>query len=445
MTAAVKPFYRRRPILAGVMALLGLILLLAGAAAIALVTVDFRPFLERRLSRTLDRPVQIGAFQIHWGDPLQVELHDLHVANAGWGSSPDLISVRDVTAALDLRDLLAGRLYFRKLMIAEPIIVLERNAERIGNWRFASSLKTGAAPSIDRAHFPTLLDFTLQGGKITYRTSSGHILQIDLAQATIRTTDDDQPVLLAASGAYNGAALALRAQLQSFRDFRQADKPFGTDLVLSRQTAGLHFAGTMIDPLNVDGAEGPIDLKAARLNDFLSAFGTKLAINPAVDLTGRLKRDGSLWNLMAVKGELGGNALAGQARLQEGARGQPDDIAVEASFKTLDLGNLLATGAQQKESAGGTDWLDQRLDTPDKTAPRLAANLVAEHVSYGGLTFDDVDLATRLAPGEIKLENSRASFAGIRLHLGGGLTPATEGGRLAASLMLDQADAATLV
>jgi uncharacterized protein involved in outer membrane biogenesis len=420
--------------------------------------------------------VQIGAFQLHLGDPLRLDLRDLHLANAGWGSTPDMLSIRQLDAEIDARALLAGRLRFRKLVLVDPVLVLERNPDGIGNWhvaRLAGStatdgdkavesrpfdvdLATGkVAASSTRAHFPTLLDVTLHGGKISYRTSSGHVLKIDLDQVAITTGDDDQPVQLAAKGAYNGAALSLQAQLQSFIAFRDAARPFGVDVTLVRQSAVVRFNGTLIDPLNVDGAVGPLTVAATRLNDLLTAVGTSLSIDPALEVTGQLTHDGDLWALTAVKGrlgdkqngdnKLGDNQLGGQVRLREGGRGQSDDIALDLRFKALDLDALLATGAPSTPSAKSQSWLDQPFETPDKASPRVVAKLGADSLVYGGAKLTAIDLSGRLGPGEITLEHGAANLAGMQVQLAAGLKPAAGGGRLDASLRLDQADAATLV
>jgi uncharacterized protein involved in outer membrane biogenesis len=466
MTTASTSLRRRRPLLIAALAALGLVIVLLIAGGVALATIDFRPILERRLSQYLDRPVQIGALHLHWGDPFAVEVQDLHLANAGWGSTPDMLSIRQLQAEIDARALLAGRLRFRKLVLVDPVLVLERNPDGIGNWRFARLVNASAtdgdkagespvapvdavtgkiaAPS-NRAHFPTLLDFTLHGGKISYRTSSGHVLKIDLDQVAITTPDDDQPVLLAAKGAYNGAALSLQAQLHSFNAFRDAATPYGVDVTLARQSASVHFTGTLVDPLNVDGAVGPITIAAKQLNDLLTAVGTSLPIDPALVVTGQLQHDGNLWSLSAAKGQVAGNQLAGQVHLREGGRGQADDIALDLRFKALDLDALLATGAAAKTSGKNQGWLDQPLETPDKASPRLVAKLGADSLAYGGTELTDIDLAGRLGPGEITFEHGTASIAGMKLQLAAALKPATGGSHLDTSLTFDQADAATLV
>src|SRR4051812_48496521 len=92
---------RRRGIVRAGWALLGLAgvaLLLGGAAAVALVTIDLRPLVERYASEAVGRPVAIGGLRIGWGSPLSVEMHDLRLANAPAGSEPDMMRIARLSA-----------------------------------------------------------------------------------------------------------------------------------------------------------------------------------------------------------------------------------------------------------------------------------------------------------------------------------------------------------
>jgi uncharacterized protein involved in outer membrane biogenesis len=456
--------------------LIGIALLVALALGGAwyIARTELRPFIEQRLSRMLDRQMTIGTLDVTWSNPLRVEMSDLHLANAAWGSTPDMGSVKSVSAVIDVKPLFSGKLRFLKLVISGPVLVLERDTKGNGNWRFkdagsgtekSGTEKTGTektetqpaksdgGPSFDdgaknvvpsgRDQFPVLLDFTLQDGKVSYRTFSGHVLKIDLDQVQIKTTGDDQPVELDATGAYNGTKLAMAAHLQSFDDLHDNTKPFGTAVTITHQSAKVTFDGTMMDPINADGARGKLTVDADKLSDLLAVFGDKLSADPPAALQGHLTRAGDIWHLGEASGKLAGNPLTGQVTLHEGSRGESDDIDLAVAFKQLNLGPLLSD--KSKKPTGGDDWTKQSLQTPDKTAPRLTAKLSADQVKYQDLTFGAVDLSARIAPGEISLAPSTITYAGVPVHVTGALKPADEGGRLDAQVTAKDADAATIM
>src|ERR1700761_6870010 len=89
------------------------LVILGGAWYVA--RTELRPFLEQHLSQKLDRRVTIGSLDVTWNDPLRVEMTDLHLANASWGSTPDMGTVKSVSAVIDVKPLLSGKLRFLKL------------------------------------------------------------------------------------------------------------------------------------------------------------------------------------------------------------------------------------------------------------------------------------------------------------------------------------------
>src|SRR5437899_10171887 len=109
-----------RPIVAISLIVLGLIVLLGLAAAVVAVTIDLRLFLEQRLSKSLDRRVSIGALKIDWGNPLKLEIRDVRLANAAWGSTPDMVQLERLSAEIDSKALFSGVLRYHKLIVIKP-------------------------------------------------------------------------------------------------------------------------------------------------------------------------------------------------------------------------------------------------------------------------------------------------------------------------------------
>lgn len=418
---------------------------------------DYRTFAEQRVSAMIGRPVTIGSLAIHWtgalrGDPLAIDLQDLHVANIAGGSAPDMAAVKSVTAQLDMMALLRRRLVFRQLRIDTPVVVLERDADGHGNWETGKGAETAppnlsldAAPQpgevkpSGRSDFPVLLDFMLTDGQISYRTFHGNVIRISLKQVTINTAGEDQPVRIAAAGAYNDAEMTLQAMTGSFRDLHDGEKPLPAEFTINRKSAKLQFKGTLVDPLNVDGADGALHMEAPSLDDILSVFHTDIGTNPGAILDAQLTRQGDLWQFAEAKGALDGNAFTGQFKLLEGRRGGNDRMKLETRFDELILDKLLASDKKTSEKKSGS-WRDMSLQAPDKTAPDLAISLSAAKLAYQSMTAQDVDLSGSVAPEKITLSSARLVLAGIPLQLTGGLASLQSGGRLTVGMSMKDAD-----
>lgn len=425
----------------------GILIVLVIGTAVALVKVDPRPLAERYVSKMLDRQVRIGSLTIHWGDPLHIEIGDLRLANAQWGSVPDMLRVEHLTADVDAKALWSGLLRYQHLTITKPVLVLERNPEGIGNWRFEQASRTPqpnqeggmAVVPKNRRQFPSLLDFRLREGLVTYRTYSGHVLRIRLDDVTIGATGDNAFVDVEAKGAYNDADIRLKGQTQSFGAMRDATVPFGTTFSLRRQSAKLDFTGTMREPLDFEGVQGPIRITTDKLSDILSIFHMNLAADPAATLTADLSRQGNLWNLMDGKGNIASSNFKGKLMVLEGNRGATDDISTDLSFDQLNLNKLLSkdTGddAEKKSSAKG--WTELSLQTPAEDAPRVAAKIAAKQMTYGNIQIGDLFLDGKAGPGDVTLNETRFSLANSQFYMGGALKPDGDGSRLSASLSLE--------
>lgn len=439
---ATKPsFIRRHPVISGFLLLLILLCLGLGGGAWFLATADYRGLLEQRLTAKLGRPVRIGSVTIGWGNPLRLELQDISLANIAGGSTPDMATIKTLSASIDLAPLLHRQLHLRSLRVDTPVITLERDAAGHGNWLLAGAQepppgseppnakvgdepKPAAVAPSGRADFPVLLDFALSNGMVTYRTFSGHQLRIDLREVAIRTGGAGQPVELSATGAYNGSDLALQATTGSFNDLRDVAKPLDTSFAITHQSAKVTFNGTMTDPLNVDGASGILRIETAKLSDILAVFHTSLGVDPAARLEARLTRQNDLWHFADAKGDIGGNSFTGQLHLLEGRHGGSDDLQLAMDFDELALDALLPPQEKNKSGSGLAGWRDLALDAPDKTAPRLAAAFSASKVKYRSFDLADLRLSGSLAPGAITLDRASLALGGISLELSGALKAA---------------------
>ena len=126
--------------------LLGLVILLlvaVGGGALYLSQADLKPLVEREASDALGRTVTFGSFQVRWADPLHVDFTDLAIANAPWGSKAEMVRIGQFSAQLEVGPLLHGVLHYRQLRMSDVTVVLERDPDGIGNWKFGGSAGPG--------------------------------------------------------------------------------------------------------------------------------------------------------------------------------------------------------------------------------------------------------------------------------------------------------------
>jgi AsmA family protein len=438
---------RKRAVLVSILGLLGAVALICAGTILWLATADLRPMVEQYVSTALHRRVSIGMFQIGWGNPLSLEVRDFSVANPPWADEPNLVSIESVSAKIDPWSLFGSVLRFQKLIIVKPVIVLERDKDGTGNWKFSGAVSSSQAPvavgPTNRGQFPMLLDLALHEGKASYRTSSGAWLRFDLRDATIRSTGDDRPVMLAIAGAYNDTPVKLTAETQSFAAMRDRSRPFGVSLSFTTASSTIDFKGTTMDPLNFDGAKGAIKIDTRKLGDFLALFNGRIEANPPLLLAGDLQRNDAYWQITSAKGKIAGSKFDGMVALAEEGRAKPDDVSMNLHFVDLDLNQLLS-GADKAYFAKTADYTAFSLRIEAKRGTNIDASVDAKQVAYGATRIADVGMHLRLRSGEATLDQLAFAFTGGRMDASGSALAVAGGSHVVARGVLAGADAAQL-
>jgi len=393
--------------------LLGVVVLLLAAAVVIVVSIDLRPVVERMVSSKLDRRLTMASFKIGWHDPLAIDITDLRLANASWGSQHDMIRIASLTARVDPWSLLHGVMRFERLRVEKPVILLERNGDGVGNWHFSGAPSSGsgglALVPKNRTQFPTLIDLTLNGGALTYRGTRND-LHFDFDELTMRSPRGDTPVRMTAKGAYNGVPLTLASDMQSYETMRNAAIPFGMALTLTMPSGSLAFDGTMTEPLDLEGMLGKLQIDAADMGGFLKSFGAEVGDGIPLVLAGHLDKRGNHWLLSDAAGKLARDDVSGTVEMLEGKRGQPDDVTLALDFPSLDLKALLDDMAAKSAK-------DQpvSLQLDDQPGSIVTARLTARQVKYGTMSVADAALDGTVGAGEIALRSLAFSTLGGRL------------------------------
>ncbi|MFD2264218.1 AsmA-like C-terminal region-containing protein [Lacibacterium aquatile] len=410
--------------------------LAAIAAGVTVVNIDWKPVIEARASDSLERPLRIGALTIDWGNPTRVEIKDLTLANAAFGSEPEMIRIASASGDVALWPLLKGELRYRTLNVAGLHILLERDKDGRGNWEFGSGGGSGGIVPKNRREFPTLLKAVLDKGDIRYRTGSGKTIAIGLSSATIRSAGESQPVLLAADGSYNGNPINLVGETASFEVLRDASLPFGTNLSLASRTAVVDFQGSMMEPLDFEGVRGRLTGRANSFSDLLRVFGSDIKIAERFEIDGIFARTGDRWTLNDANGRLADSILKGNAALTEHPRGEPDEITVDLGTDRMDF-DRLTKGLQGGKS-------DPALTMASEIDTRLALRLDAGTARYKGWQAEKLSLETHLAPGSIAVKRLSFGFGNGTILASGTLASVGRGGRLELTAAAEGVEAATL-
>ena len=376
----------------------------------AILLQNPRVVVETALALALGRSVTIGALQIEWGATIALHLRELTIASSADLPADALVSVGTIDAALDGAQMLGGTLAFRALTIDKAVLILARDSQGRGNWRFAPN-KTFRAEK-NRTQIPDLGDFALTNGTVRYRTSSGHWLVVELDDMHMRTDGSAGRVAIELGGSYQHHKATLAISAGSFDALRDATQPYPMSLQLAAPQLLLAFDGTFVDPLDFDGAVGHLKFAADRLGALQAFFDADATIAAALTLEESASRQGDVWNLAAAHGRLAEIPVhAKHLTLLEGARGGSDTLTADVAFGDLDLKAILA-----REKFRGDGF------RPDPDADGLRTDL---RIAVASLRYDKVEFlrGVRLiavgGPGTLALRDGVASFGGGALAFNG--------------------------
>jgi AsmA family protein len=402
-------------------ALAGLVilaLLAGGVAALWLSRADLKPIVERVASDALGRRVTIGDLKVRWGDPLGIEVKDLAVANATWGSKPEMIRIGQASALLDVGSLYRGVLRYERLRIADAEIVLERDKTGTGNWAFGGGPGGPNLVPRTRTEFPTLIDFIGDRGLVTYRTRSGNQLGIRLDHVAISSPTDETPARLTAKGAYGDVPVRLDAETDSFAVLRNSSVPFGARFTLRGRDTDIAFNGTLWEPLDFDGVRGEASIGASALDDLLRLAGLDAKADLPLSIAGILRRDGDQWSLAAAKGTAKQSDFSGRIALSEGGPGEPDDVALDLDFTTLDVDDLAASfgGSKSAPDLAAVPLRPSRLAGINVNAALTALTAIVR-----GKEFRAATLKSAVAGGKVQVEELSFAFGGGTMTVSGTL------------------------
>lgn len=382
---------------------------LAFGLAVALQAIDLAPLAGWYGTRLAARPVTVARAHLGWSDGLSVELSDVRIGNPPGATAPDLLRVEAVSAVIAPASLLPGEtLQIRRVLLDKPVLGLERAADGKPNWRTDGAPPRQADPAEKRRGLPTILDLALRGGAFVYRGTGGGALRLDLDRATIRADDPTAPIGLTLDGRFNGTVLRVEATGESYAALHDAARPFGTRLTVTTPASSLHFAGSMTAPLDLDGAQGRLRFETHALGELLAMLGLDVASPLPVTLAGTLDRQGDRWHLASARGRVAGNPFDGDLQLDEGARGEPDALAITLRFDQLDLMSVLAAQGRAEAS-------DMSLQVDPRPGVTLDARIAAARLTAFGAAAANLELQGRLLPGEALVDVLGLALAGGRL------------------------------
>ncbi len=323
----------------GILVAIGCLAAIACAvAAIALRSYGppwLRGTIERSAGEALGRELKIGgAFRVSYSLTPVLVAEDVSLANAAWGSAPEMVRVARLTVSFDLRSLRSRPLRVPELEVEGVRILLETDADGRGNWIFAGR-RPSSPPAVgvddELARVPVVIEHAvIRDLELTFPARPGTpAVSARIDHLDARLDPVGAMVELDAAGLYRTRPWDLAGRVgpvERLFDGRDIEHALTAHLGGTTVTA----RGRVRDLLSLGGPDGEFEAAGPDLAEAAAAVGLRSPVGGPFRLRAQLSpaSDGVDVDLTA-----GLDGVSATARGRVGALLKPDpiDATVEVS------------------------------------------------------------------------------------------------------------------
>jgi AsmA protein len=405
---------RLRTVLIAAGAVLGVAVAAAGVFVATFDANAYKPRIIAAAEAATGRTLRLsGPIRIKPALRPTLSVADVGLANAPWGSRPEMATLHSMDVQVALLPLLSGEIRVARVVLVAPDILLERNKEGEANWQFARPAQAATpapAPAAAPAPAPQaseparqrlLVDaISITGGRVALQDALLNRHQsVDLAKVEARATGAEGLLRLEAEAVWN--ALPFTATIQGGPVARlltpgASGPAWPIDLTLASTLGRLSAKGSLAQPSTGAGFDLAISGEAADLTRF-APLAPDLPIPPLRNVAFAVQaadRGGALPELRALSLKLGESDLSQYRdglvlrRLEVAgtAADQPLTLVVQASLAGVALGVEGETGplAALLPGAPAAPW-PIRLAATAGSARASITGALARPAQFGGL------------------------------------------------------------
>lgn len=322
--------------------------------------------IERRVEAATGREFDIvGDLDVDLSLNPLITADGLRLGNVAWSKDPQMLEVERLQLRIALWPLLRGEIQLPQLDVVRPRIVLEKNAEDVGNWIFGD----GGAPA---PALPDLSKLTVTDGEFVYREAATRTaIRLDIATGPPRAQDQAAPLALEGDGRWRGQTFHLQGRIESPLSLTDETNPYRVNLSARAGATRARVRGGLTGPLTLRGFDLRMALSGDNLADLYPLLGVALPDTPPYALDGRLGRVGAVWRYDDFVGKVGDSDLGGDASVDIG--GERLFLKAELVSKRLDFDDLAGfIGAPPQTEGGEVASAEQRREAARQAArPRV--------------------------------------------------------------------------
>jgi uncharacterized protein involved in outer membrane biogenesis len=339
------------------------VVLLVAGAVIAALTVDvnrFKPQIVAAVENATGRKLDIAQDMRLSLWPLGIGVKQVSFANAAWGSRPQMATVGEFTAQVDLMALIGGQVKVDSLVLNDVDLLLEKDRQGRANWDFAGQQpapqqqpQTPAASQSGGTTIPSIENVALKNVRLAYRDAQTNSQNnVVLSELTVKQASGG---LLAVKmvADVDGKAITADGTLGSFDDLMSGSRPWPVKLAATLPGAKVNVEGSIAQPMQAKGIALKLNVDAPDLSKVAALAG---ASAPPVPLTlqADVKDTGPQRYAMSnIAAKVADSDLSGNGELN--LAGAKPAVRFDLTSQNMDVTQLLPkdSAAGAKPAGGG--------------------------------------------------------------------------------------------
>ena len=380
-----------------------------------LITKTAKDFTGRDL--TLGGDINLGI-----GFPPTLEVNDVAFQNAPWGSQPQMAQLKKLQVKVAILPLIRGDIDVNRLILVEPVFLLEVNKSGKSNLDFEVPHKADPPKTEDKSdeNGRTLFKFeavTITDGKITYKDHrTGRIETVELDSLDFHSPLFGAAADIELKGQYNKTPFKVNGQIGQLSGILNPKENWPLKLEAQAVETEISIDGNIQDPLSARGIDLKFNIEGKDLAQFEKFTGEPLPVKGPFRLSGHFKSLSEdtvqVSELLVVLGE---SQIQGTVNITQTAN-RPR-IKAKLTSKQLDLRPLMVgdrgSGGAPEQPAGSGSRKDKvfpntplqldALHTVDALVQFTAARILAPH-----LALEDFLLDLSLKDGVLDIKQLKA-------------------------------------
>jgi uncharacterized protein involved in outer membrane biogenesis len=402
---------------------------------------------NRYVSEQTGRKFEITRhLDVKLGRTTRVFADGIEFANPSWAADPYLVKADSAELHIRLWPLLKRQVELPFIGLRGPQLGLQMEADGRRTWALdKTSSDEGSVPSIGRIQ--------VDGGSLHF-LSTPQQADIRASFSLKEGSGEAMPLAYQARGSWKKQPFTAEGrtgsvlQIGSKTEAQQA--PFPMEIRAAAGRTRLDAAGTIGNLAQLDGIDMRVDLRGNTLAELHTLLGVVLPGTPPYALKAQLHKQGELWSVKQMHGELGESDLSGELAYQAGERLPRLSGKVESKRLDFeDLGPLI--GLQTEKQKAGVDATPPDVLAANRKMKRTASEKLLPVKKLDFSKFKDMNadvwytaatvrnmkalpvtqlkVHVQLASGALKLDPLDLGMAGGRatgrIHVNSASTPAT--------------------